>query len=114
MELGGMSLLPLDAPVLAIERMRVRGDCIEAFNQAVITHTQQRQGSYPFKVAHGWRCDAAPGSYEVLIFSGWETAQAHVTFTANKSHSNSGVAPTDGQYETMQVAHAWNMERKET
>ncbi|KAF1834988.1 hypothetical protein BDW02DRAFT_314285 [Decorospora gaudefroyi] len=114
-ELGGMSLLPLDAPVLAIETLRVRRDCVEAFEQAVMRHTQQPPpGSRSFKVAHGWRCDAASGNYEALIFSGWENVQAHITLTMSKSCNSNDVAAIDGQYETMQVTHARNMERRKS
>jgi heme-degrading monooxygenase HmoA len=108
-ELDGMSLLPLDAPVLAIERMRVREEHVEAFDQAVTRHTEELQGSHPSKVAHGWRCDAAPGSHEAILFTGWETAQAHATPAFEKS-----TAAIDKQYKIMQVIHAWNLERKET
>ncbi|KAF1849921.1 uncharacterized protein K460DRAFT_360771 [Cucurbitaria berberidis CBS 394.84] len=112
-ELDGMSSLPLDAPVLAIEILSVKGDYINAFNQAVMRHTQLLQGSHPFRVAHGWRCDMAAGSHEALIFSGWENAQAHVTFAAQEGHSDCDNAAINGQYEEIQVHHATNLEREE-
>jgi hypothetical protein len=108
-EFDGMSLLPLDASVLAIERMRVGGEYVEAFDRAIIRHTEELQGSHRSKVAHGWRCDAAPGSHEAVLSTGWETAQAHATLAFEKS-----TAAIDKQYETMQVIYAWNLERKET
>ena len=114
MELDSMSLLPLDAPVLAIERMRVREDCIGTFDQAVTRHTQQHRGSHPFEVAHGWRCDTSPENHGAIVFTGWQTAQAHVTFATEKSYSDSGIAGIGQQYETLQVTRAWNLERKET
>ncbi|KAJ4365233.1 hypothetical protein N0V83_008851 [Neocucurbitaria cava] len=114
MGLDGMSSLPLDAPVLAIEIMKIKGDCVEAFDQAVIRHTQHILGSHPFKVAHGWRCDAAAGSHEALIFTGWENTQAHVTFAVNQEgHRDGDKAALNGQYEVIQVHHAKNLERKE-
>ncbi|CAO2658735.1 Nn.00g064580.m01.CDS01 [Neocucurbitaria sp. VM-36] len=114
MGLDDMSSLPLDAPILAIERLSVKGDCINAFDQAVIRHMQLRQGSHPFKVAHGWRCDAAAGSHEALIFTGWENAQAHVTFAVNqKGHSDGDSAAINGKYEEIHVHHARNLERNE-
>jgi hypothetical protein len=104
-ELDGMSLLPLNAPVLAVERMRVRGEHVDAVDQAVTRHTEEL---HPSKVAHGWRCDAAPGSHEAFLFTGCETAHAHAIFAIKNT------AAIDNQYETMQVIHAWNLERKET
>ena len=115
MKLEGMSSLPLDAPVLAIEILSVKGDCVDAFDQAAMRHTQLLLGgSHPFKVAHGWRCDAVAGSHEALIFSGWLNAHAHVTFTARQEGYGDGDnAAIAGQYEEIQVHHARNLERKE-
>lgn len=113
MALDGMSSLPLDAPVLAIERWSVSGDCVDAFHQAAIKHAQLLKRSHPFAVAHGWRCDAPAGSHEALIFTGWESAQAHVTFAATqKGHSAAHYAALNGQYGEMELHHARNLERK--
>jgi hypothetical protein len=110
-ELGGMGLLPLDAPVLAIERMCVRGDCVEAIDQAVTRHTQELRGSHP-KTTHGWRCDAAPTIHEAVLFTGWEAAQAHIPFAMNKKliQNDIEVAAIKGQHDTILT---WNLERKE-
>lgn len=102
-EMGGMNFLPLDAPILAIERIRVSDECIGAFDQAVERHTLELQGSNLFKIAHGWRCDALPNTREVFMFSGWQTAQAHIVFTLKGNHS--------GQYETLDVMHCKDLER---
>jgi heme-degrading monooxygenase HmoA len=114
-ELDGMSLLPLGASVLAIERMCVRGEYVEAFDQAVTRQVKELQGSHPFKVVHGWRCDAARESHKLVLFTGWETAQAHAIFATKKIDTDSDIdiAVIDKQYETTQVIHAWNLERKE-
>jgi heme-degrading monooxygenase HmoA len=103
-EMGGMDLLPLDAPILAIERIRVSEECTQTFNEVMERHVQKLQSSYPFKVAHGWRCDAAPNTHESLVFSGWPDAQAHIAFTVKGSR--------DGQCEMLQITHARNMERE--
>jgi heme-degrading monooxygenase HmoA len=106
-EVEGMSSLPLDAPVLAIERLSVPEDCVDAFEQAAARNL----GNNPFKVAQGWRCDTAAGSHEALIISGWEHAQAHVSFTARqKRHGDR----EHGPYEELLVHHAVNLEPKET
>ncbi|KAF1940854.1 hypothetical protein EJ02DRAFT_503860 [Clathrospora elynae] len=95
-----------------VERVSVRGDCVAAFDQVVVRYTRQLQSSDSFKVTHGWRCDAATGSHEAVIFSERKTAQDHPTFFTNKSPSDSDNAAIDGQYETIQVTRAWNLERK--
>ncbi|EUC46950.1 hypothetical protein COCMIDRAFT_25149 [Bipolaris oryzae ATCC 44560] len=103
-ELGGVNLLPLDAPILAIERISVSEESTRGFGEAVHRHAQQLQGSHPFKLAHGWRCDAVPNHHEAIIFSGWQTPQAHVAFAAKNNQ--------DGQYKTLQMTCARNLERK--
>lgn len=101
-DVGGMSLLPLDAPILAIERIRVSEEYTQASDRAVERHAQELRGSHPFRVAYGWRCDAGPKSQEALIFSGWKTAQVHVAFPVQGGE--------DGQYEVVQITHARNLE----
>jgi hypothetical protein len=87
-EVEGMSSLPLDAPVLAIERLSVPEDCVDAFEQAAARNL----GNNP-------------------IISGWEHAQAHVSFTARqKRHGDR----EHGPYEELLVHHAVNLEPKET
>jgi heme-degrading monooxygenase HmoA len=114
--LGGIDLLPLDAPILAVERMRVGADHVEAFYQAMTRHTDGLRGSHPFKMAWGWRDDAAPESREAVLFTGWETARAHVTFPTKKNciDCDNEVAAIDEPWETMYVTHIGNLERKET
>ena len=61
MDLDSMASLPLDAPVLAIERLRVEPDYVRTFNQAATKPTQLLEDSHSFKVIRGWRCDAPAG-----------------------------------------------------
>jgi heme-degrading monooxygenase HmoA len=109
-ELGGMRLLPLDAPVLAIERLCIKGECVEAIDQVVTRHRQELRDSQP-KTTHGWRCDGEPKTHEVVLFTGWETAQAHTPFAMNKSfiQNDVEVAAVNGQHHAIL---AWNLERK--
>ncbi|KAH8730078.1 hypothetical protein GQ44DRAFT_476977 [Phaeosphaeriaceae sp. PMI808] len=114
MEIESMSSLPLDAPVLALERLSVKKGCIDVCHQAATRYAHLSQGSHPCKVTHGWRCDASPEAHELVIFSGCENAQAHVTFaTRQQSYDSSDHATTMGQYEELLVHHAWNLERTE-
>jgi heme-degrading monooxygenase HmoA len=113
MELDSMSSLPLDAPVLAIERLLVEENSIDMFDQAALRHARHLQGSHPFKVVHGWRCDTPTGRHEALIFSGWKNADAHVTFKEkDEGRSDGDSAAVSVQHEQMLVHHAWNLERK--
>jgi heme-degrading monooxygenase HmoA len=111
MPLNEMAFLPLDAPVLSIERLTVKEDCVDAYNQAtaedaqlLATHTQ------PFNVANGWRCDANPGLHEAFIFTGWETKETHTGF-ATKVQETTTFPAIKGLYTRLEVYHARNMER---
>ncbi|KAF1921982.1 hypothetical protein BDU57DRAFT_511094 [Ampelomyces quisqualis] len=112
MKLDSISVLPLDAPVLALERLQVGADGSVAFDQAATKHVQHLQGSHNCKVAYGWRCDAKSRGHEALIFSGWENAQAHVSFRARQQdNGDSNSAIILGEYEELLVHHATNLER---
>jgi heme-degrading monooxygenase HmoA len=115
MKLDSMGSLPLDAPILALERIRVEEDGVDAVEQAITRHAQQLLGSHSSRVTHGWRCDAAPENQEVIILSGWETVQAHVTFSARQqSQSKSEHANLVRGCEDIGVHHVWNLELKGT
>lgn len=104
-EIGGdMSSLPLDAPILAIERVRVQEKITSAFERSMKGHMQELQGSHQCKAVHGWRCDTTSESHEALIFSGWSAVQAHVNFATKNS--------CDEQFEMVQTIHARNLEQK--
>jgi heme-degrading monooxygenase HmoA len=110
-ELGGINLLPLEAPILAMERFRLKEYYVKGFERAVTRYAQQLRGNNPFRVAHGWRCDAQ-GTHEALVFTGWETAQTHVTLTANADNDHD-VAVLQERSETVQIIRGRNLERKE-
>ncbi|KAF2178139.1 hypothetical protein K469DRAFT_731897 [Zopfia rhizophila CBS 207.26] len=113
MELDGMSSLPLDAPVMSIARLFINDDqaCIDAYNTVVANHKHTLiEATRPYKVVGGWRCDAEPGKHEALLFTGWESVEAHKDFTA-KAGGNAEYAGVRENYEGMEVCHARNMER---
>ena len=110
-EIDGLHLLPLEAPVLAMERLRFKEECVEDLERDVTSYAQQLRGNHTFKVAHGWRCDA-PGTHEALVFTGWETAQTHVTLTANVDNDHD-VAVLQDRSETVQIIRGRNLERND-
>lgn len=112
MELDSMRSLPLDAPILALERLRVEARILEAFDQAATKHAQHLRASHPFKVAFGWRIDAATGTHEALILSGWEREITHVSFAMlHKGRGEGGDAALAGSFEELVVHRGWNLER---
>lgn len=113
MELDSMQSLPLDAPILAIERVIVDQNCADAFNYAATNHLRHSGGSHPRKLAFGWRIDAPVESHEAIIFTGWATVQAHVTFAAWQTCLGDGdPAKIRGQYEVLVSHHGINLERE--
>jgi heme-degrading monooxygenase HmoA len=113
MQLDSMSSLPLDAPILALERIGVEEGSVDAVDAAIARHAQQLLGSHSSRVAHGWRCDAARGNHEVIIFSGWGNVQDHVTFGARQQsqriQKHAGIVRG---CEDIMVHHAWDLELK--
>lgn len=111
MELDAMSSLPLDAPVLAIMRLLIKGDRVNAYDQAAAKDMHIiADYTHPHNVVNGWRYDAAPGTHEALVFTGWESAHAHAAF-AEKAGDNTKFPAIEGVYESMEVWHARNMEK---
>jgi hypothetical protein len=94
-----------------MERLRFKEECVEYLERAVTSYTQQRRGNHTFRVAHGWRCDA-PGTHEALVFTGWETAQTHVTLIANVDDGHD-IAVLQDQSERVPIIRGRNLERKD-
>ncbi|PSN68877.1 hypothetical protein BS50DRAFT_326866 [Corynespora cassiicola Philippines] len=110
MELDAMASLPLDAPVLSFARLSVDGESVAAFEQAA-SKDRQTLGGNPHPFVSGWRCDGAPGTHEAVVFTGWETAQAHAAFTARQSDGKDSAMC--GKYDFIVDHHARNLERRE-
>jgi hypothetical protein len=107
----GMSSLPLDAPVLVIERLRVKENSVDAFDQAATRHAQLSRGSSLFKVAYGRCVDAAIREPEALIISG-QDAQSHVTFASRQKRlGDDDHATINEQYEVLLIHQTQNLER---
>ena len=79
-----MESLPLDAHVISIAKFFFKGGENVAEFQRVLDKSRARiaEGTKPYKVVDGWRCDAASGTHEALVFTGWQSKQAHDDFTS--------------------------------
>jgi hypothetical protein len=111
-ELDGMHTLPLEAPILAIERLIFKKECMESVEKVVARYTQQLQRMNSFKTVYGWRCDAAQETHEALVFTGHGNAQIHSTFAA-KGIDDNNTAMLNEQFETVQIILGRNLERKD-
>ncbi|KAH7125163.1 hypothetical protein B0J11DRAFT_299172 [Dendryphion nanum] len=113
MDLDAMSSLPLDAPVLALERRFIKPDCLDAYNQAVTDDVRlMAQGTIPFNVIIGWRCDASPEHPEALVFTGWPSMEAHAAF-AEKTRDHAETSAIRQLYHNPEAWHGRNMERQD-
>ena len=112
-ELDGMHLLPLEAPILAMERLCFKDKCVETFETTVTKYAQRLHRNHAFRVAHGWRCDAAHGTHEALVFTGWETAQTHTILAANLGDNGNDTTVLRERSETVKIIHARNLERED-
>lgn len=106
--------LPLEFPILVIERLLVQERNIDTFDHALDRHARHLQGNCSAKFSHGWRCDAPEGTHEAIIFSGWEDTETHVSFSAGQQREGveGNTSIERGAYEEVLVHHLWNMERQ--
>ncbi|KAH4107517.1 hypothetical protein HBI23_130700 [Parastagonospora nodorum] len=110
-EVDGMESLPLDAPVLAIERLVLKGNGVLAFEQAIEGYVQQLQGNTSFKIVHNWRCDTASPKAEAVFLTGWQNVEDDVGFS--KRLRDRGGLETAGIVGQILLHHARNIERKD-
>jgi hypothetical protein len=112
-ELDGVASLPLNAPILAIERLLVQGWCVLTFEQAVTRHARLLQENHSTETIHGWRCDAPAGTHEAIIFSGCKDKKSHTPFSGRRfvNNNNADVSIERG-YEEVFSHHLWNLEHK--
>lgn len=65
-----------------------------------------------YKAVDGWRVDAAPAVHEALLFTGWDSTQAHATFSARQTirleHRD---AATGASYDRLETYRARSLER---
>jgi len=68
------------------------------------------EASKPYPVVSGWRVDAEEGKHEMVIYTGWESVEAHSTFTAQQREVDEQFRAMTDCYEGFEVKHGRNME----
>ena len=111
MPLPSMESLPLDTHVMSIARFFFRGEENPAEYQKVMDKYRHRiiEATKSHKMVDGWRCDAEPGTREALVFTGWESKQAHDDYTT-KTLDDSEYASVKNLCDGREVRHVRNME----
>ncbi|KAF2200445.1 hypothetical protein GQ43DRAFT_73084 [Delitschia confertaspora ATCC 74209] len=114
-ELDAVESLPLDAPVMAIARVFISHGGTNTYrkeNDGAIAKQVSNifEATKPYKATYGWRLDAEQGSSEVLVFSGWESAEAYATYTLRAGWETEYAELRD-QCVGIQVHHGRNIER---
>lgn len=111
MDLHSMEYLPLDAHVMSVARLFVKSGESHAELQRMLDRQRHKivDGTKPYKVVDGWRCDGEPGNHEALVFSGWKSTQAHEDFTV-KAMADPEYASARDLCDGVEVRHMRNME----
>ncbi|KAL3420494.1 hypothetical protein PVAG01_06939 [Phlyctema vagabunda] len=110
LEFGGMSHLPLEAPVLIISRyVFLNHDSLELCQALDKAETTLQQHTDPLPVIIGWRCDSEPGNNEYFQFSGWEREGMHAIIREVLQESISGVH--EDNLKCMEIFEVVDMER---
>lgn len=111
-EIDKMSSLPLDAPILAIERVHVKGgEHVMEYDRTMKNEIKKSlEYTKPYSVVMEWRCDSGPGEQESLIFTGFENVEAYRSFaTKARAESPEWVSMMD-HLEDTDVMYARDME----
>lgn len=108
-EVESIDALPLDVPVLAIERVIVKEGSVVVFEQAAERHAQQLRGGTWLQILYNWRCDTASPKAEAVFLTGWENAEDHFSFFEKLQDRDGPEAA--GMVGQLLLHHARNLER---
>lgn len=110
LELDVTSPLLLDAPFIAIERLDVNADQVDAYDKVIQEHVRSLQNSGLSEATYGWRCDMPAGSYEAVVVSSSSSEGPRVTL-AGRHIALSGDDRSAQDFRETQLHRAWNLER---
>ncbi|KAH8802931.1 hypothetical protein F5884DRAFT_861275 [Xylogone sp. PMI_703] len=106
----GIYVLPLDAPVLSIERYWFKSDVggeqvgSEKGLELVGYKKDAFQKGIKYRNASSWRCpEEVTDQNEFMIFSGWNSVEEHMAFLERDR--------SEGGYERVNVVHLRNIEQ---
>ncbi|KUJ13653.1 uncharacterized protein LY89DRAFT_687061 [Mollisia scopiformis] len=109
---GGMKELPLEAPILGITRLFIKGDARETYQEVVHRSASVvDEGTKPFKVVKEWRIDCEEGKFEHVFVTGWVEEGSHDAFTKTMREEHPDFAPMRDTYEGTEIKHARDMEK---
>jgi len=110
-----MEDLPLDAPVVAIARIKVKSEQHLRLHNEIAGRYRRvlEERTSPFGVADGWRIDldGRGAENENLIITGWEKKEDRLAFEAGlreKFEDNRGLRD---HWESVEASHTRDMEK---
>lgn len=111
-DIDDIETLPFNAPIMAVARLYIKsGEHVTEYNRLLKKHRGLIvEATKPYNVVDAWRSDSEPGKQESIMFTGWESVEAHKAFTEKTRAEISEYASIRDHYEGMEVRHAKNIE----
>jgi hypothetical protein len=113
--LENMEDLPLEAPAVAIARIKVKSGEDHVVKHREITgkyRAMLEESTRPFGVAEGWRVDVGgEGEREQVIFTGWEEKEDHLAFSTGLRERFEDYRELRDHWESVEASHTRNMEK---
>ncbi|KAH8759168.1 hypothetical protein BGZ57DRAFT_932358 [Hyaloscypha finlandica] len=113
--LGKMEDLPLDAPVVAIARIKVKSEQYLRLHNEIAGRYRRvlEERTSPFGVADGWRIDldGRGAENENLIITGWEKKEDRLAFEAGLREKFEDYRGLRDHWESVEASHTRDMEK---
>lgn len=109
-----MQQLPLEAPTVAIARIKLKsGDHHVKQHEEIIAMYRSvlEERTRPFGVVQGWRGDGGEGEREEVVITGWETKEDYLAFSAGLREKNEDYRWLREHWESVEASHVRDMEK---
>ncbi|KAE9372807.1 hypothetical protein N431DRAFT_558540 [Stipitochalara longipes BDJ] len=109
-----MEDLPLEAPVVAIARLKVKSGEHVVIHKEITGRYREvlEESTKPFGVVEGWRVDGGEeGEREQLVITGWREREDHLAFTASSREKFEDYRGLREHWESVEASHMKDMER---
>jgi heme-degrading monooxygenase HmoA len=114
-EIDSMQQLPLEAPIVAIARIKLKsGDHHVKTHEAITARYRSvlEERTRPFGVVEGRRVDGGvEGGKEEVVITGWETKEDHLAFGVGLREKNEDYRGLREHWEGVEASHVRHMER---
>jgi len=107
-----MEDLPLEAPVVAVARLKVKSGESLKLHQEITGRYRGvlEEETRPFGVVEGWRLDGGEGREQVII-TGWREKEDHLKFGEGLREKFEDYRSLRGHWEGVEASHMRDMEK---